>query len=155
MSRRAFGLIEVMLAVFLLVVVCLILLSATSGSIRDATRTRGEILADELMMNLIEETHAHPYGSDKGWWGQGTQTRNVDLTVVVEGRKVATSYTLGLRSVAERDGNGSFYTPGVNQDYDVLELTIEWDEGTQASGAGVHKNRSIYLTVWRQGALAN
>lgn len=152
--KRGFGLIEIILAVCILAVVCMVLLSATSSSIADATRTRGEILADELMRNLIEETHAHPYGSDQGWWGQGKQPRTVDLNVIVEGRKVATSYTLSLKSANDRGGNGSFYTPSSLQDYDVLELTIDWEEGTEASSAGVRKSRSIYLTVWRQGALA-
>lgn len=151
MKRRGLSLMEGVLAAFLILLVFAGFVGVASQSLRQATRTRAEILSDNLLLNTLEMIHAHPFGSSKGWWGDGTRTAQWDVPVVIEGRQVLTQYICAVSPDGQR-GNGSFFGQNRNPvNYDVVRVTLTWREPTGPSSRGEPRSRTLVTTVWRPG----
>ncbi len=155
--RRAFSLAEVTVAAALIAVCLLVYLGVAGQSLREATRERSQIIADELLYNTVEEILGCRYGASDHWWKSGAvgalqdpTTRKVSLPTVVEGRAVAADYSIRVEVAPERNGNGSFFGQSkAEENYDVVKITVLWREGSGLSSAGQDKIKSAYLTVWR------
>lgn len=155
--RRAFSLTEVVVAASLVALCLLVYLGVAGQSMREATRERSQIIADELLYNTVEEILGCRYGSPDHWWKTGAAgalqdptTRKVSLPTVIEGRAVAADYAIRVEAAPERQGNGSFFGQSKGQEnHDVVKITVRWREGSGLSSAGQDKVKSAYLTVWR------
>ncbi len=150
MNRAAFSLLEIVISVSLVAFCLLVFLSVASTSLREGTRTRSEILADEAVMNTYEEIQGSHFGDPNHWWKDGAgNPNNVDIVVVLEGRQVATRFTRQVEVAKEHGGTGAFF--GRKQaEYDVLKISLSWTEGTGLSSAGANKTKTSYLTVWKR-----
>lgn len=54
---------------------------------------------------------------------------------------------------ADKGGNGSFFGKG-SQQSDVLQIQVEWTDGTGAASEGQSHAMTSYATVWQQGVPA-
>lgn len=138
------SLIEVVVATALVAFCLLAFLSVATTSLREATRTRSEILADEALLNTFEEI----FGSHFGAWKAG-HPEELDIDVVVEGRRVLTQFTRTVEVAKEKGGTGAFFGQ-VQGEFDVVKVTLNWTEGTASESAGANKTKVAYLTVWKR-----
>lgn len=150
--RTGFTLVEAILAAFLVAVAFTLFLGVFSSSVREATQSREQILADAIVLNTLEEIWNQQYGSTRAWWGAGNVTRDVVVPTAVEGQALTTKFTCAVTSAPEKGGNGSFFG-AVAKDYDVLKVTLSWTAGTGASAESKDSSRVLYTTVWRQNCL--
>ena len=152
-KKRGISLIEAMIACFVLAVGLMSFLGVASSSLKEATRLRDEILADETLMNTMEEIHGTHFGDKNRWWKQGAALTGapdkapdsdvVNLKVALEGRSVQTSYVRRVEVATKNGGTGAFFGQAKG-DYDVLKVSVYWHETTG------DKTKTAYLTVRRR-----
>jgi hypothetical protein len=151
--KRGISLIEALIAFFVLAVGLLSFLAVASNSLKEATRLRDEILADETLMNTMEEVHGARFGDKNRWWKQGAALSGppekapdsdiVNLKIALEGRSVQSSYVRRVEVATQNGGTGAFFGQAKG-DYDVLKISVYWHETTG------EKTKTAYLTVRRR-----
>jgi Tfp pilus assembly protein PilX len=146
MSQRGFSLIEVILACLVIVMGFLAFLSSYSTSLRHSVQSRDHQMALILAENLLEEVQDHFYGQPRpARWQNGTWSP----LIITASDPVKTDLHYDVETDPE-DGNGSFFEASLENRYDVLRITVKWQEGTDSSSASVQKEVVIKRTVWRE-----
>jgi hypothetical protein len=158
MNRRGLSLAEVVLSSALISVCLLVFLSVVSGGLRESIRSREQILADEIVLNTVEEVLGSPFGSENLWWGNGkssnadpktlSTTQKVEVPVIVEGKPQSTVFYRRVECASQNGGSGAFFGQR-SGDYDVVKISLFWDEPTGESGQAQSKSLQYNLTVWR------
>jgi len=141
--RRGFSVIEGVLAAAIVGVVFIVVLSMATQSNRLATRGYREELGHVLLMNVVEELTATPFDSDRF-----NRPIKVAIESVMQGRAQALEYT--VRVDPGPGSTGAFFGKG-EQDVDVVEVSVSWQESTGAEGRLRPQRRSFQLTVRRPG----
>lgn len=163
-QKRGVSLVEGLLAASLIAFCLLVFLSVTVGGLRQSTRSREQILADQLMQNTCEEILGERFGDTTRWWGDGTPgsgdvlkqktTQQVVLQVNLEGLHQDTSFYRRVEQAPQQGGTGSFFGTGKStgpqwNNYDVVKISLYWWEASGPSSQSVAKTKVGYLTVWR------
>jgi prepilin-type N-terminal cleavage/methylation domain-containing protein len=145
MNRRGLTLIEVMITIAVLTVGILVIVSSFSMNLRQSSQTRGRLLADLVLENLVEEVLAHPYGdSAPSSWANGEK----DFQFIVEGKPQQSKYTQTVETQTQV-GNGSFFGKGAGN-VDHLTLTVKWVEASGQGNSSQNETLSVNLTVRRE-----
>jgi hypothetical protein len=145
MNRRAFLIIEALLAAIIILMGFLAFLSMYSGSLKHSVQSRDHIMALIQLENLLEEVEDHFYGQPRPeHWKSGTWSP----LIVTAGDFVETEFDYRVEVDPEK-GNGSFFDATKTDRYDVLKVTVHWYEGTGASSERVEKEVVLSRPVWR------
>lgn len=151
-GRAAVSMVEVLIVVFLLVFGMLVLLTVYTSNLRNATLTRGSLLASLICESIFAEVREHRYGSPAppSWGDARTRTPFVEsYPVWVQGRPVLTTFRV-LITPAPNESNGSFFDATKREANDVIWCRIEWDEGTDDKGARATKYFELTMDVRRE-----
>lgn len=166
MKRRGVSLIEAVLSLSLLAVCLLVFLSVTMGGLRESTRSREQLLADQLLQNTCEEILGERFGDPNRWWGDGTPAKGdptlapfaqkVTLEINLEGRAQETVFYRRVERATDKGTTGAFFGAPINdaknpENYDVVKISLDWVEATGPSSQAMKKSKVGYLTVWRGG----
>lgn len=153
------SLVEAMLAALLIGLCLAVFLSVTSGGLRESTRSRSQLMADQMILNTSDEILGSRFGDAHHWWGDGVPvkgswsksptTQKIVIKTVVEGRVNQMEYFRRVECADTRGGTGAFFGRG-NADYDVVKISLLWEEASGTSSRGMAKSKICYLTVWRR-----
>lgn len=137
-TQRGLSIIEVILAAFIFAVSSLILFRGFTANQRLSLANRDRTAAQLLMVNLLEEVKAHPFGLPEpgGWpdatppptdWRGGEWPKVQQIPVYVEGRPQRMLFFRQLQF------EGSVVGRGAGFNYDIVTATISWrDPGKPA-----------------------
>ena len=146
MKKRGIGIIESIMAIFIVLMAFLVFMSVFSSASRATIQSRDRTAAILLANSLMDEMEAHPYGAPapKSWSLQVDRP----VGVWVEGRKTTMDYHKRVEFE-----NGSFIG-SVAGDSDVATITISWREASGAPQNGVvdpqdNKVLRVRYPVWR------
>lgn len=142
-TRRAFTLVEVMIALALVIFGFFTFFSVFSSSAHHATQSRNRAVATMLAQNYLEEIEAHPYGADppQSW----TEKTDVPVKLWIQGRQ--------QHHIFEKEFK--FDTQGFigksNEQQDVVTVIIRWKEGVgdDEVAGDQEKEISVQVPVWR------
>ena len=144
--------VEVLIVCALLVFGFLALLTVYTSNLRNATLTRGSLLASLLCETMFAELREHRYGTPPppSWGDQKTRTpARHAFAVWVQGRPVETTFEV-LVMPAPGESNGSFFDASKTNASDVIWCRIKWVEGTDDRGARAEKKFEFTLDVRRE-----
>ena len=157
--RRGMSLVEAMLAALLIGLCLAVFLSVTSGGLRESTRSRSQLMADQMVLNTSDEILGSRFGDTHHWWGDGTAvkgswsksptTQKVSIKAVLEGRVNQMDFYRRVECAETQGGTGAFFGRG-DADYDVVKISLFWEEATGTSSRGTAKSKVCYVTVWRR-----
>lgn len=125
------SIIEVVLAAFIFVVASLILFRGFSANQRLSVANRDRTAAQLLMVNLLEEVRAHPFGlpAPNHWpdsspppknWQQSGWPKVQQIPTYVEGRPQQMLFYRQLQY------EGSLVGKGAGRHHDLVTATISW-----------------------------
>lgn len=146
MKRRGIGIIEAILAIFIVLMAFLVFMSVFSSASRQTIQSRDRTAAILLANSLMDELEAHPYGAPAPQSWSNPVDRPV--AVWVQGKRT----TMDFHKKVEFE-NGSF-VGSVAGDSDVATITINWREASGAPQSGVvdpqdNKVLRVRYPVWR------
>ena len=125
--RRGLTLIEVLVAMFLIMVAAGTLLAAATLASKGGEFSREEALGQLLAASIVEDVEAHQFGSSRpfpGWTdNSGTWERKVSFRAFEGGLPVENNFYLKVRKADK--GNGSFFGRG-SENYDKVHLEVSW-----------------------------
>lgn len=156
-SRRAFSLVEIIVAVAVLAIGLLTLLSVFKNAYKQSSQSRNRVLAMFVARTFLEEVHAHPFGSPNvppSWCAQMSSSLEVargkwrvDRTytpaaVLIEGRPQQLDFWV---SVQLRTGGfvGNCTTP-----WDEAFITVAWYDREQA-GSESPNLETVQVPLWK------
>lgn len=142
--RRAFSLVEIIVALGLVVFGFFTFFSVFSTGSHHAIQTRNRAVANLMAQSYLEEFKAHTYGDPAPEaWGVDEDR---PLRLVVRGREVEFKFHKEITFK-----NGSFVGES-DENNDVARITITWREGvgdSQTGGADDNKKLQAEVPVWR------
>lgn len=133
--RRAFSLIEIMIAVVIAAVSFVTFMTVFSSSYRLASTTRNHQIAAVLAHSLLEEVQEHPFGAEQPKnWEDGEET---PARIFIQGRPVDGVFHKHFSYL-----NGSFVgkaapkAAGAPPVSDVVTITLTWkdESGSRQTG---------------------
>jgi prepilin-type N-terminal cleavage/methylation domain-containing protein len=120
-NRRAFSLIEVMVAMFVLAVAGGAILMGLMLSLSQGKESQERVMAQIIAGSVIDELKAHPYGSTKplaGWQSDGQSfTRQQTVATIVNGLESPIPYQMKITPVASTQDGA-----------DEVQVEIDWNE---------------------------
>lgn len=146
MAKRAFSLIEMLVAAAMATVVFIAFMSAFSSSYNYARQTRNRAVAIVLGRSLLNEVEAHRYGSPPPRnWSEGQE---IPGSIWIEGRPVMMTFH---KVISFRNASFVGKSPA-NEDYDVVSIVLSWKESSgpqQPNQMGDTQELRLSVPVWR------
>jgi prepilin-type N-terminal cleavage/methylation domain-containing protein len=132
-----FTMVEVIITILILTSGLLVLFTVFNMTIRDAVTSRNWMIAEMIADSMLEEILDHEYGTPM----PSSWNKPQEVKAIIQGRPVVITYT---RKVTAKYGS---FTGNVSGNYDQVDVTISWKEGTGPEGSPriKHYNESVWV----------
>jgi type II secretory pathway pseudopilin PulG len=144
-KQSGFSIIEALIAIAIVIGGFLVVFSVIAASLRLSVMDRNRETANMIAQSTLEQIRANAYGVSilPSEFSPVITTANVEKSNV-------TQTTTFKRTINYQ--NGSFAGNGSQANYDVVSITISWDEGTGKGGAMKTKTVTVTAPVRKEGA---